>query len=64
MEIEAATFEVQCAACSHIFEHPSFDSYGRFLFCTENGKRYVYFDGFSTVAKQLNAKTGSSSRLG
>jgi hypothetical protein len=63
LEIEAATFEAQCAACSHIFEHPNFGdfgSYGRLLFCTEDGKRYVYFDGFSAVAEQLNKKTGSS----
>jgi DNA-directed RNA polymerase subunit RPC12/RpoP len=61
LELEVASFEAHCETCGHAFSHPSFGpfSYGLFLFCTEDGKRYVYFNAIGAIGEQLTAKFGS-----
>jgi DNA-directed RNA polymerase subunit RPC12/RpoP len=56
-DLEVTTFEAQCAACGHRFDHPSFGDfgYGQLLFCAENGKSYAHFDATNPVAAIVKA---------
>ena len=45
-DIEISTFEAKCQDCQKTFDHPSFGdhAYGKFIFCSEDGRYYVYFN--------------------
>jgi len=56
MDKEISTYQSKCAECSEVFDHPSLGDmvYGKFIFCSENGKVFAYCNAFEVSAKLID----------